>query len=162
MRFEYILLFLLSILPIIYKLWYWEDVFRKNNFSLQWTLRFLKTKEGREYLFHFWTLLELPLFLISFLVLISSPFEILLFNAFFYLLILYNIFVVWKILRKSLIFPSKSLIIFSVLSLILIDTVFSILINPLLVYVSLSWIFIFIPLYFMICIYIFQRLRVYK
>lgn len=158
MRFEYILLLILSMLPILYKLWYWDAVFRENNNSIQKTLHFLKTQEGREKLFHFWSILELPLFLLSFVVFIDEPFEILLFPAFFYLLLLYNVFVIGKILRKNLEYPSITLYTSFIVWCILLSMSISIYLNNNLVYTAISHLLLFIPLYFIFVIHILQKI----
>lgn len=162
MRFEYILLLFLSILPIVYKLWYWEEIFKNNKYSLKLFFRYIKTAQWRDKLFHFWTTLEIPLFLISFVVFISAPFEILLFNAFLYLLLLYNVFVIWKILRKTIEYPSKSALIFLVILCMLFDILATFYINSMLIYVAISSVLLFAPLYFIASLFVLQRGSYYR
>jgi len=152
MRFEYILLLILSFLPIMYKIWYWEAIFRQQGFDIKKTFKYLKSKEGREYVFHFW--LSLEIFFASFSLFYFMPLEILLFNAFFYLLLLYNVFVLWKILRGNIEHISLSFINIWVIWCTLFNLLWSILYDSRLIYLSISSILIFTPLYFIFILYI--------
>lgn len=162
MRFEYILLLILSLLPLIYKLGYWETIFKECHYSLSELRVYLGTTEWKEKLFHFWTALEIPLFIVSFSVFISAPFEILLFNAFFYLLLLYNVFVVGKIFRKNIQYPHCSLLTLWVLLCILIDNILGLIISPLFIYLSISSILLCMPLYYIVVLYIYKRCNHYR
>lgn len=108
MRFEYVLLLLLSILPLIYKLWYWQYVFREQENSVRGFWKYFFSREGRDSYSHFWTILELPILCMGVLPMLSLPFEYLFYGIFFYFLVIYNIFVWGKILRKKIYFPHKN------------------------------------------------------
>jgi len=152
MRIEYILLLILSVLPVMYKIGYWEYIFRRNKFSIRDTITFLKTKQGREYLFHFWMSLEIPLFFASFSIFYFTPLEILLFNAFFYLLILYNVFVIGKIIRKNIEYPSFSFINAGVTMCIFCSILWAVFLDQRFLYLAVSGALLYMPCYFMIVI----------
>lgn len=153
MRFEYILLIILFTLPVMYKLSLWASIFESQNYDFKKFYTYLKTRQGREQIFHFWILLELPIFIVSFIPFFSAPLEILLFSIMFYFAILYNIFVVWKILRKKIIIPKYHFILFLVFLLIFIDGVFWILLYEKYVYTYVSWLLLFMPVYFIAAIW---------
>jgi len=162
MRFEYILLLILSVLPIVYKLWYWDSIFRKQNYSIKEFFQYIKTREWRDRLLHFWTILEIPIFLISFIIFINEPFEILLFNAFFYLLLLYNIFVIGKIVRKNIDYPRISILIFGVLGCTIFDLIVSMYMSYIFIYTIISGVLLFMPVYFIASLFLLKKLWYYR
>lgn len=93
MTFEYLLLILLSLLPLAYKVSFWMEIF-----SLWETLWYTLKK----WFSHFWSYIEFPLFFFSLTIFIEPLFEIFLYSFFFYFLVLYNIFVWGKIFRKKI------------------------------------------------------------
>jgi len=142
MRFEYVFLIWLSILPIIYKLAYWQISMKETDYKI------FSTKQGRERLFHFWFFLELPFFLLAFVPFIQDAFEILLYGLFFYFLILYNIFVVWKIVRKKINFPVINWQSVCIV-LILLSQWLLLYFYPMCIYAALGWSFVLMPIYFL-------------
>ncbi len=117
MRFEYILLLILSILPLLYKVCFWGVIFERSEYSVKQFMQSLRNKEQRRAYHHFWNVIELPLLLFSLSVFYFAPFEILVYNFCFYMLILYNIFVLGKIFRKRLeYFHNFPLFLFVILS----------------------------------------------
>jgi len=153
MRIEYILLIVLFVLPIMYKLWLWGSIFESQSYDLKNFYQYIKTQPGKRYIYHFWILLEFPIFLLSFIPLFDSPFEILLYSFMFYFGVLYNIFVIWKILRKNFIVPIYHKIIFLVFLLILIEGIFTVLVYEKYLYTYLSWLLLFMPVYFIAVIW---------
>jgi hypothetical protein len=145
MRFEYILLVILSVFPLIYKLWYWQSIFQQQWNSILHFSKFFLTKEGRESVFHFWTALELPIFILSFVPLFNHPFEYLFYSMFFYFLVIYNVFVLWKIFRKKINLPVKNLFLCLVLSFVWIFFIL-LLVYPLSIYAYIASTLLFIPI----------------
>jgi hypothetical protein len=107
----YILLFV-SIIPIISKYIYWLSIIQENNYSISKIKKFIYIS-----LNNFWFLIELPVFLFFIVYLLNNSFEIVLQSILFYLLVLENIYFLWKFFRKKYIFPKKS---FNLLLLILV------------------------------------------
>lgn len=154
MRFEYILLICVFILPIIYKLWYWQDIFEQNDYNLSKFWKYIRSKQGNESLLHFWIFLEIPILCLSIVPLFNPPFEIFLYNIMLYFGLLYNIFVLGKIFRKKMIFPRvNNIFIFTVL-LFLFDWVASYLVNYIYLYIFLSCWLLLMPLYFIAAIFV--------
>lgn len=144
MRFEYILLLILSVFPLIYKLWYWQHIFKLHSYNMRDFLNFLPTKQGRESMFHFWTSLEFPIFILAFVPLIDKPFEYFFYSIFFYFLVLYNIFVLGKILRKKIYLPEKNALSYIIFSIIIF--LFSLpILFPLSIYLYISSVLLWIP-----------------
>ena len=92
MIFEYTLLILLFMLPFSYKYGFWEEIF--------WT-EWATSEKLKKWFSHFWSYIEFPLFFFSLTIFIEPLFEIFLISFFFYFLVLYNIFVWGKILRRK-------------------------------------------------------------
>lgn len=95
MDFEHTLLLLLFILPLAYKMAFWKDIFGRD-----WTFS-AKIKLGYS---HFWTYIEFPLFLGSFVVYFNPDLEIFFYNFLLYLFALMHVFLFWKILRWQSVF----------------------------------------------------------
>ncbi|MCH8518332.1 hypothetical protein LAT59_01015 [Candidatus Gracilibacteria bacterium] len=148
MSFEYLLLILLSLLPLAYKFSFWAEIFSGNE-SIGY-----KLKKGFS---HFWSYIEFPLLFFSVTIFIEPLFEIFLYNFFFYFLVLYNIFVWGKIFRKKL--PHMHyrglLFIFTIgVFLVLVGIVLYI---PNLLYTVIIGIFSIIPLLFVIKGFLFSK-----
>ncbi len=141
MRFEYIFLVILSTLPISYKIAYWQRAIKDIHGKV------FTSQQGREYVFHFWFFLELPFFAFSILPFISAPFEILLYGMFFYFLILYNIFVIWKILRRKMSFPLGDTFLWCISCIILLKSAL-VVFFPMSIYLVIWGILVCMPLYF--------------
>jgi hypothetical protein len=148
MNFEYLLLILLFMLPLSYKYAFWEEIFWR-----EWSV----SEKLKKWFSHFWSYIEFPLFFFSLTIFIEPLFEIFLYNFFFYFLVLYNIFVWGKILRRKQ-YHIKSKAIFSIiyigifLSLISISVYFS-----QFLYLSLIGCLFLIPLVFTINSYLVDR-----
>ena len=158
MRFEYVLLFLLSILPLLYKLWYWQYVFREQRNSVREFWKYFFSREGRESCSHFWTILELPILCMGVLPILNAPFEYLFYGMFFYFLVIYNIFVWGKILRKKIHFPRKNAEMLLSIALITCSSTI-VFLFPISVYVFISYILLSIPVIFSISLSVLARKR---
>lgn len=154
MRFEYILLICIFLLPCIYKLWYWQDVFRSQNNDIKNFGSFVKSREGSESLLHFWVFLEIPLLCMSILPFFNPPFEIFLFSIMFYFGLLYNVFVIGKILRKKIQFPKINIILILTVIFLIFDGVLALSIDERFLYIFLVSLLLFMPLYFIIAIFL--------
>jgi UDP-N-acetylmuramoyl-tripeptide--D-alanyl-D-alanine ligase len=120
MVFEYYLLLILAILPILYKYSFWFYVVQLKEYRWDRFKEYLNTNQWKSALINIWSLIELPLFLMWFIVLFNSPFKIINFNILFYFLIIYNLFVIWKIVRKKLIKPKITARLLVIISLFLL------------------------------------------
>jgi hypothetical protein len=153
MRFEYILLICIFILPIIYKLWYWQDIFESYDNNLKSFFGFIKTQKGINKVLHFWIFLEIPVFALSIVPFFNAPFEIFLYSIMFYFWVLYNVFVIGKIRRKKIIYPKINNILFFTILLLLIDWYLSYIIDIKYLYVYLASVVLFMPLYFIVILF---------
>ncbi len=97
---ENILLISVYILPI----WYRYNYFFKFFENKKW---FIFSRDNSN-IFHLFSVIEIFLFIMSFGILIQKPFEIIIFNLVFYFWIISSIFVLWKLLRKKIIFPIET------------------------------------------------------
>jgi len=161
MRFEYLFLLLLSILPLVYKLWYWDDILQGLWWEKSSFRGYIFSKKWRGELSHFWVSLELPIFLASFLHIFHPPFEIFMYNILFYILLLYNIFVIGKILRKNFSFPRLNVFICKVLLIQALLWAAFINNNSVYIYSYICWILLSQPLIFLWVLYS-SRAKVYK
>lgn len=154
MRFEYILLICVFILPIIYKLWYWGSIFEQTDYSLSKFWKYIKSKQGSESLLHFWIFLEIPILCLSIVPLFNPPFEIFLYNIMLYFGLLYNIFVLGKIFRKKMNFPTINTILLITVIFFMIDWIWSFLLNEKYIYVFIMSLLIFMSFYFVASIFV--------
>jgi hypothetical protein len=128
MRFEYILLCIMSLLPLLYQFTFWWNF-----------LRDFKKHDLYGQMFHFWIFVEVPLIILALYSLHNPPFEIFLYNMTFYFLVMYNIFVIGKIFRRKHSFHFS----FWVLSIILCIAMWWLLLT---LYSSLVYLYILIGL----------------
>lgn len=149
MQFEYILLLIISFFPLYYKFAYWGEIFSREK-SIQ---SYLRLKTFREDYYHFMLYLEIPLFLASFSIFYNPLLEIFLFNMVFYFLLLYNIFVFWKIFRRKFPHISFTQVLFPLVFFILIGTVMLFCI-PRWIYFFLLWGLLFMPIVFILSSYV--------
>lgn len=100
-----IILLVLFILPFFYKTFFWLYTIQLKDYRLDRFKEYILTPQWKGALFNFWFMIEFPILL--FILLIYSKFNLVwvVFNMLFYLLILENIFVIWKIIRKRIILP---------------------------------------------------------
>lgn len=148
MRFEYILLLMLTVFPLIYKLGYWQAVFVEKNSNIRDLISYIISKQGRESLFHFWTLLEFPVFIICIVPFFDPNFEYLFYPMFFYFLVFYNVFVLGKMFRRKIFLPSFSKLSYFTIFLVLLEYI-SPIFYPMSIYVTIMSTLLFIPLYIM-------------
>lgn len=150
MRFEYFLLLVLSGLPLIYKSFFWGSIFHSEKYSIKNFFLSFKNSAKRESYHHFWNYIEFPLFFFAFSVFYYVPLEIFVFNFTFYTLILYNIFVLGKICRWNF-QKAWNLYLLAFVLLASIFTVFCLFkVNSLLIYVWILTPLVWMPLYYMI------------
>lgn len=147
MQFEYILLLIISFFPLYYKFAYWGEIFSREK-NIQ---SYLRLKTFREDYYHFMLYLEIPLFLASFSIFYNPLLEIFLFNMVFYFLLLYNIFVFWKILRRKFPKPKKQALFLPGVLLVLTWVLLSFLHKW--VYFFILGSLLFMPLYFILASY---------
>lgn len=158
MRMEYIFLVILTILPLLYKIWYWQYIFYKHKNKVQTFRIYLLSKQGRESCFHFWTLVEFPILLAWILPLIDSNFEYLWYPMFFYFMLIYNIYVLWKLLRKKIYLPIKDIFLVQILWVIWVWFLIPI-IFPVSIYLYITSVLLCIPFFIIISYWILHILK---
>lgn len=150
MSFDYIMLLLVSFLPILYKLLFWLYVFQLKDYRIDRLRDYFSTSQWKNAIFNFWFLIEIPVFILSFTYLIYSPLEYILFNLVFYFLLLQNIFVLWKVFRKRIFKPkltSRLLLLISVYVLLL-SIIYNFIWNYIYVFIMLCLVFTPLILWF--------------
>jgi len=113
-------LILLFILPVIYKYSFWFYTIQLKEYRWDRFKEYILTPQWKKAVFNFWFFIELPLFLISFLVYFDKWLEILIFPIIFFFLSFYNIFVLGKIFRKTFLKPKITSRLIITISLFLI------------------------------------------
>ena len=97
MIFEHYLLIFFATLPVLYKLLFWFYVIQLKEYRWDRFKEYLLTPQWNSAIINIWSVIELPLLLVSLIVLINEPFEIIIFNVLFVFMLIQNLFVVRKI-----------------------------------------------------------------
>ncbi len=105
MVFEHYLLLLLSIVPIIYRYSFWLYIIQLKEYRWDRFSEYISTPQWKSAVVNIWSVLELPLFLISLIIFINSPFEIIIYNVLFMYFIIQNIFIFRKIIKWNFLKP---------------------------------------------------------
>jgi len=103
--FDYLLLLILSFLPMLYKFSFWLYTIQLKEYRWDRFREYLSTQQGKSAVLNFWFLLELPLFLWATTVYFDRNLELIIYPVIFYYFIVFNIFVLWKIFRKKILLP---------------------------------------------------------
>lgn len=145
------IIILLSILPLFYKFSFWTYVIQLKEYRWDRFKEYLSTKQWKSALINIWTVIELPLFILAFFVFFDRPFEIIIWNVLFIFLIIQNIFVFRKIIKRNLLKPKfTSRLSLTLLFLVLaigLDLVYIISNNiNLIIYNYIIWLLLFSPL----------------
>ncbi|MFK7780418.1 MAG: UDP-N-acetylmuramoyl-tripeptide--D-alanyl-D-alanine ligase [Candidatus Gracilibacteria bacterium] len=106
MVFEHYLLLLLTILPLINRFSFWFFTIQLKEYRRDRFKEYLLTPQGKKALFNIWSVIELPLFLLSIIIFVDPPFEYIIYNVLFTFFLIQNIFVARKILTGKIIKPS--------------------------------------------------------
>ena len=99
MLIDYVLLLFLFIVPIFYRYNQWLYLFENFDYNFTEFKNFLFSHDAKVLIFHFWFVLEFLFLLMSIFMIFHKPFEFILYNMFFYFLVLLNIYYFWKIFR---------------------------------------------------------------
>ena len=118
MFFDYLLLIILAITPLYYRYNLYIYIIESKSYNLRFFKNFLKSNDWKNLLYNHWFILEIFIWLLSILMIFNPPFEVIYYNIFFYFLILENIYVLWKIVRKKILKPSHNFV--NILSFIII------------------------------------------
>jgi len=110
---DYVILFILGLLPLIYKLFFWLYTIQLKEYRLDRFKEYLKTKQWKNALINIFSVTEFFLFLLAIFIwfpyLHNNPYYVLawwlFYNVFLIYLILLNIFVLGKIFRKKILKP---------------------------------------------------------
>lgn len=148
---EHYLLLILSILPIIYKYFFWLFTIQLKEYRWDRFWEYLTTKQWNSAIINIWSVIELPLFLISLFIFINSPFEVIIYNVLFVFLLIQNIFVIRKIIKGKIIRPKltwRLILTAFILLLLIFWDLFFIIINDLsnLIYSFVLFLLTFAPL----------------
>ena len=165
MQFEYILLLSVFFFPFWYKFLYWGKIFEDCGYSWSTFRKFMKTPAGTDSLLHFWIFLELPLLLLSFGIFINPPFEVFLYNIYFYFLLLYNIFVFGKILRWKMERPKITALLLLTLITIFTDSIWALYMWHKYIYTLISGVLIAMPVYFIATVWlknVYTKIKTWK
>ncbi len=109
MTLEKILFILATILPLFYTLSFWLFAIQLKEYRWDRFKEYILTPQGKKAILNFWFFIELPLLLLSIWVFFHAPLEIIVFPVVFFFLVIHNIFVIWKIARKRILFPKKTM-----------------------------------------------------
>ncbi len=103
--FDYLLLLVLAVLPILYKYSFWLYTIQLKEYRWDRFREYLNTPQWKSALVNFWFLLDLPLFFATFTILLDKNLELIIYPVVYYYFIVYNIFVLGKIFRKKIFLP---------------------------------------------------------
>ena len=103
--FEHYLLLVLSILPFIYKYCFWLFTIQLKEYRWDRFKEYISTPQWKTAIVNMWSVLELPLFLAALFVFIDRPFEIIIFNVLFIFLLIQNLFVFRKLVKRNILHP---------------------------------------------------------
>lgn len=156
--FDYMLLFFLAFLPILYKLFFWLYVIQLKEYRWDRFKEYISTPQGKSAIFNIFFIVDLILLIFSIFLLYlyfswniyTNAFYWLFYNVFFWYLLGLNIFVLWKIFRKRILkpkFTSRLVILFWLFAIWwIIDLYYFINMNLFnYIYVYILSIFLFIP-----------------
>ncbi len=112
-KIDYIVLFILAFLPLLYKLFFWLYTIQLKEYRFDRFKEYLYTKQWKQALFNVFFIVELILLFyyiwVYFLVYTKNIYAIAFlgvwYNIFFYYLLFLNLFVIWKIVRKRILKP---------------------------------------------------------
>jgi len=126
--FDYIELFILWFLPLVYKIFFWLYTIQLKEYRWDRFKEYLTTKQWKQALFSIFSIVELILFIISILIwipyFIKISYLVIFWWTFYWIFIgflfIENIFVIWKIFRKRIIRPKITIRLLILLSLFII------------------------------------------
>lgn len=162
-----IIFLIIAILPFFYKFSFWLYTIQLKEYRWDRFKEYLWTPQWKSALQNFWFALEVPLFFLTILILIRPDLFLWIVTLImFYFLVFQNIFVLWKIFRKKLIYPkltSRMLILIScILIWLSIDVYFLSVYFPIWTYSYIMLVLISTPLIIFICNYIISPIVNYK
>lgn len=104
-----ILLLLLFITPLLYKALFWLYTLQLKEYRWDRFREYALTPQWRNAFLNFWFLIEIPILIFAFTIFYEPSFWSVSNNMVFYLLILENIFVIWKFFRLKILKPKFTL-----------------------------------------------------
>ncbi len=105
MLFEHYLILTLATLPFFYKFSFWLYTIQLKEYRWDRFKEYIFTPQWKSAAINMWTVLEFPLLLLSIIVFIDRPFEIIMYNILLYFLLIQNLFILRKIKQKTLLLP---------------------------------------------------------
>ncbi len=125
---DYIILFILWFLPLLYKLFFWLYTIQLKEYRWDRFNEYLSTKQWKSAIFNIFSILDITLLLYYCFIwyfplnknIYTSAFWLIWYNIFFFYLIFLNIFVIWKIFRKKNLKPKLTIRILILLWLFII------------------------------------------
>ena len=155
---DYILLFILGFLPLLNKISFWLYTIQLKEYRWDRFREYLSSKQWKSALFNIFFVIEFILIIFTLFLLYlyftnnayTSAFYGLFYQMFFWFLIIENIFVIWKILRKRILKPkiTTRLIILSLFIIIWLSIDFYYFCSWNLwnyTYIYILWVFLLVP-----------------
>lgn len=147
-----IIILLLSIFPLLYKLFFWLYVIQLKEYRWDRFNEYLHTKQWKNWLIWFLTIFEFPILsLLILALLIPEIFYWIVTIILFYILIIINIFVIWKFIRKKVLKPkitSRLLVLwFTTISILIWIILLLIPINHTIIFIFIFLLFLFFPFF---------------
>jgi UDP-N-acetylmuramoyl-tripeptide--D-alanyl-D-alanine ligase len=102
---EHYLLLIFALLPLINKYSFWLYTIQLKEYRWDRFKEYLSTPQWKSAIINVWSIIELPLFLVSLVIFINSPFEIIIYNVLFIFLLIQNLFVFRKVISWRFIKP---------------------------------------------------------
>lgn len=158
LTWHYIIL-IISILPLFYKYSFWFYLIQLKEYRWDRFKDYIKTPQWNSAIINIWSVLELPLFLLSLVIFYNSPFEVIIYNVMFVFLLIQNLFVFRKLVKWKILKPKitwRLLITLSVLLIAMFCDLKYIINNEIwnTVYSYILWLYLFSPIIIFFCILI--------
>ena len=112
MTFGQILFVVASVLPILYVISFWLFAIQLKEYRWDRFKEYILTPQWKKAILNFWFFIELPLLLLSFSVFFYAPLEKILLPILYLFLVIFNIFVIGKIIKKRVLFPKRTMRLF--------------------------------------------------
>ena len=138
------IMILLSVLPILYKLFFWVYVVQLKEYRWDRFKEYLNTKQWKKAIFNFFLLPEIIVFLIALWAFFNFVNQNILVYFLILLLWIENLYVLYKTIKKKLIFPKKTWRSIILLWMIFLDLLWGFI----LFYFYENILYIFIPIIF--------------
>lgn len=166
MKPEIFILLLLTILPTIYKYLFWYFVIQTKEYRTDRFKEYLSTNQWAKAMKNALFFIELPIFIFSIYYLYNNNVEIILQNTLFLLLVLENLFVIWKIIKWNIFKPKMTsrLLVTLVITFITLIILFLSINTYLFIFINLLFVpfAIFLSIFFSLPVVILKKNKILK